>query len=267
VNGTRLYYEDAGVGKPLVLIHGNTLDTRMWDDQFASFAQHYRVVRYDMRGYGQSAMPTADPYSPAQDLKCLLAHLGIPRAHILGLSRGGAVALDFALAYPEATDTLMLADTGLWKFDWGEFGEFASGVRSVALASGVETARQCWLGGAIFAAAMEQSEVAARLKEMVRDYSGWHWLNSEALALSDTSLMQQLKNLVAPVLVLVGERDLQDFQRIAEMLVSAVPGAHKTVLPAVGHLSNMEGPVRFNEAVLRFLAISRPSAPTCRTDH
>jgi 3-oxoadipate enol-lactonase len=62
VNGTRFYYEIAGSGHPLVLIHGNTLDTRMWDDQFEVFVQQYRVLRYDVRGFGKSAVPTTEPY-------------------------------------------------------------------------------------------------------------------------------------------------------------------------------------------------------------
>ena len=72
VNGTRLYYEIAGSGHPLVLIHGSTLDTRMWDDQFEPFVQHYTVVRYDVRGFGQSALPTGEPHARPDDLKTLL---------------------------------------------------------------------------------------------------------------------------------------------------------------------------------------------------
>ena len=117
VNGTHLYYELAGSGDPLVLIHGNTLDTRMWDDQFEPLARRYQVIRYDMRGYGKSALPTADSYAPADDLMALLRHLGFGSAHVLGQSRGGAAAIDFALTYPEATDTLTVVDTVLRGFN------------------------------------------------------------------------------------------------------------------------------------------------------
>jgi len=113
VNGTRLYYEMAGSGPALVLIHGHTLDTRMWDDQFEPFARDYRVIRYDQRGYGKSAPPTAESYSPADDLMALLRYLGLSSAHILGQSRGGAGAIDFALTYPEATTTLIAVDAVL----------------------------------------------------------------------------------------------------------------------------------------------------------
>lgn len=254
VNGTRLYYELAGVGNPLVLIHGNTLDTRMWDDQVAAFACHYRVIRYDMRGYGRSALPSAAPYAPADDLKALLSHLGLSHVHILGLSRGGAVAIDFALTYPESTDTLILADTGLWKFEWQEFGEFSSSVRSAAVTSGIEVARALWLAAPLFAPAMENPRLAARLKEMLAAYSGWHWLNNETLDLPESIQFERIHTILAATLIMVGERDIQDFHAIADALVQSVPNAVKVLLPGVGHLSNMEDPLHFNETVLHFLA-------------
>jgi pimeloyl-ACP methyl ester carboxylesterase len=255
VNGTRLYYETAGSGNPLVLIHGNTLDSRMWDDQFDEFASHYKVVRYDMRGYGQSDLPSGTPYAPAEDLRALLSHLDISHAHILGLSRGGAVAIDFALTYPEATDSLILADTGFWKFSWIEFGEFSSQVREAAVTYGIEVARERWLEGALFAPAMECPKLAARLNQMVAAYSGWHWVNDEALVFLDPPPIQQLDTIAVPTLVLVGERDIQDFNAIADVVQQRIPNAVKLVLPGVGHVSNMEDPAHFNAVVLDFLAL------------
>jgi len=104
VNGTSLFYEVAGTGNTLVLIHGFGVDSRMWDDQFETLAQYYRVLRYDARGFGRSALPTSSGYTHQTDLKALLEHLEIASANILGLSMGGGVAINFALAYPEMTD-------------------------------------------------------------------------------------------------------------------------------------------------------------------
>ena len=92
VNGTRLYYEIAGSGEPLVLLHGLGADTRVWDYNFEELTRHYRAIRYDMRGYGQSAAP-AQPYTHEDDLKALLDYLGISRAHIMGQSYGGMQGL------------------------------------------------------------------------------------------------------------------------------------------------------------------------------
>src|SRR6266851_3278425 len=106
LNGTRLYYEVAGEGHPLVLIHGGLVDRRLWDDQFDVFAQHYRVIRYDIRGFGNSDVP-AGPYSNYEDLYGLLKFLGVEKAYIMGLSMGGGIDIDFTLAHPEMVAALI----------------------------------------------------------------------------------------------------------------------------------------------------------------
>lgn len=253
-NGTRLYYETAGSGKPLVLIHGNTLDTRMWDEQWDVFAARYRVIRYDMRGFGRSSMPAEADYSPAEDLKALLDYLDIDQAHVLGLSRGGAVALDYALMYPEKTLSLIFADAGLWDFPWTHYPASVKAVREAGRTSGIEAARAVWLDHPLFAPALEKPSVAGRLRAMITDYSGWHWQNDESLRLLDPPPIERLPTLKIPALVIVGERDLPDFRAIAVLLGEYVPGAEQIVLPGVGHLSNMEAPAVFNAAVLDFLS-------------
>src|SRR5688572_28623774 len=99
INGARIHYEVAGDGPPLVFLHAYTLDCRMWDDQFEHFTDRYRVVRYDTRGFGRSDVPTEAPYSNHEDLRLLLDHLDIDRAHVCGLSSGGGIAIDFTLAH------------------------------------------------------------------------------------------------------------------------------------------------------------------------
>lgn len=254
VNGTRLHYEVAGAGKPLVLIHGNTLDLRMWDDQFEVFAARYQVIRYDMRGYGQSALPTTEPYAPADDLMALLQHLGLTHAHIVGLSRGGVVAIDFALSFPVATASLIVVDSGVRGYPWEAFGAFSEQVRSMAMTSCVGAARKYWLQGALFAPALEQPQVAYRLKEMVTEYSGWHWTNNETLRIQDPLPVDRLDSIEMPTLVIVGERDIPDFQAAADIICQRIPDAEKVVIHGVGHMSNMEAPAQFNEIVFNFLA-------------
>src|SRR5438876_5964570 len=109
VNGGSLYYEVTGAGTPVVLIPGFTLDTRMWDSQVEAFARRHQIIRYDLRGAGKSPPPTG-PYSQYEDLAALLGHLGVGKAHIVGLSLGGAIAIDFALAMPEAVLSLIPVD-------------------------------------------------------------------------------------------------------------------------------------------------------------
>ena len=253
VNGTRLYYEIAGSGHPLVLIHGNTLDTRMWDDQFDVFAQHYQVLRYDARGFGKSAAPTTEPYTHPDDLKSLMTHLGIDHAHIIGLSMGGAIAVNFALTYPASTATLTAVDAGLSGYQWQE--ELASvTVKAIAKRDGIEAAKTFWLNSDLFAPAAEHSAVASRLKQIVDNYPGWHFINADPASAPETPAIDRLHTLTLPTLVILGERDIPDFHHIADILEVRIPGAKKVVMPGVGHMSNMEDPERFNEIVLEFLA-------------
>jgi len=112
VNETKLYYEVMGEGHPLVLIHGGGVDRRMWDDQFQMFAEHYKVIRYDLRGSGNSEAPRKR-WSHVQDLRSLLRFLHVDKVYVLGLSRGGQVAADFIFEHPEMVDALVLASSNL----------------------------------------------------------------------------------------------------------------------------------------------------------
>lgn len=255
VNGTRLYDEIAGSGMPLVLIHGFSVDTRMWDDQFIPLAERYRVVRYDLRGFGKSALPGDRPYAHADDLAALLAHLGIPRAAIVGLSMGGEVAIDFALAYPEMTRALVAVDAVVGGHRWSDAWSAQAGlVRHTARSAGIDAAKARWLDMPIFTPAREQPAVGARLARMVADYSGWHWVNRDPHRKSEPSAVDRLGEITAPTLVILGERDMPDFHAIADTIAERIPGARRVIIPGAGHMANMEAPERFNEAVLGFLA-------------
>jgi pimeloyl-ACP methyl ester carboxylesterase len=255
VNGTRLHYETDGSGPPLVLIHGHGLDARMWDDQFARFAAGYRVVRYDLRGFGKSAPVGDGQYRHADDLAALLDDLKIPRAAILGLSLGGSVAIDFALTYPAMTRALITVDAALGGHPWSEeWSARWKAIMHTARAVSVQAANERWLDHPLFAPASEQPAVAARLRQMIGDYSGWHWSNRDPQRGLDPPAAERLREVTAPTLVVLGERDLPDFHAIADRIARDVPDARKIILPGVGHMANMEAPERFNGAVLDFLA-------------
>src|SRR5215471_1426812 len=115
VNGTRLYYEVAGEGHPLVLNHGGLVDNHLWDDQFEEFAKHFKVIRYDIRGFGDSGFIKSglEPYSMEGDLFSLLQFLDIQKTYMLGLSMGGSLSVDFTLQYPEMVDALITVGAGL----------------------------------------------------------------------------------------------------------------------------------------------------------
>jgi 3-oxoadipate enol-lactonase len=254
VNGTRLYYELAGDGPPVVLIHGFTLDSRMWDDQFLPLAEHLRVLRYDARGFGRSDLPTGDPFSPHDDLRALLDHLDLGPAAIIGLSMGGGIAADFAIAHPDQTRALVLIDAALGGHRFTpEWGEAVRPIWAGAREEGLAVAKERWLAHGLFAPAHEQPAVRDWLRTMVSDYSGWHWLNRDPARGVEPPALEQPDRITAPTLALVGERDLPDFHAITRLLKEALPQTSVVVIPGAGHMSNMEAPAEVNRAILGFL--------------
>jgi pimeloyl-ACP methyl ester carboxylesterase len=244
----------AGQGQPVVLIHGFSLDTRMWDDQFDAFAQHYQVIRYDARGFGQSAVPT-ESYSHVTDLRALLTYLDLRQAHIIGLSMGGGIAVNFALEYPELTRTIIPVDAPIGGHTWSrELDESMTPIGDRGRAGDVAGAKQLWLTHPLFAPANEQPTVSACLAQIVSEYSGWHWLNQDPSQSLNPPANQRLHEIHAPTLVVLGERDLPDVHVMADTMQQRIPNARKVVLPRVGHMANMEAPQAFNAVVLDFLS-------------
>lgn len=255
--GARLRYEVAGSGPPLVLIHGLGLDRRMWDDQFLPLAHWFHVVRYDVRGFGHSTLPsTTEPYNHADDLKGLLGRLGLASTALAlaGLSFGGRIAIHFTLTHPELVRRLILVDTGLngyqfspeWQAQWTQ-------IQAEGATRGPQAANALWLRHPLFAPAREQPAVARRLAQMIGDYSGWHWVHPDPVRWTDPPDSYRLEQIHVPTLIVMGERDLPDFQAIAALLQQRIPRARTARLAQVGHMANMEAPTPFTRLVETFL--------------
>lgn len=251
-DGGWLRYETAGEGDPIVFIHGFGLDLQMWDPQWPAFAQRHRVIRYDLRGYGSSSLP-AGPYSHADDLLALIDFLGAAPAHLVGLSLGGRVALRVAAQAPEQVRSLTLADSAMdghiWSADWlRRWRKMTDAAKSGDLAA----AKKLWREHILFGPANEQRPVAEALRTMIERYSGWHLQHADPGS-APAWQAETLARLGLPTLVLVGERDLPDFQSIARRLSRQMPAAELQTILGAGHMSNMEAPQVFNEHVLEFL--------------
>ena len=254
VNGTRLFYELTGAGPMLALIHGFSLDMRMWGDQCAALGQRHRVLRYDARGFGRSAVPGTERYSHAEDLQALLRYLEIEHTALIGFSLGGGIAINFALTYSAAVDALIVAGSLLpgWRLS-AELGASFGAIWSAGRALGVAAARTQWLQHELFVPIRARPELDARFTEMVSDYSGWEWMNKDPQRDPEPPPVQRLGEIRARMLAIVGERDLPDFHAIASLIQRDVPGARRVVLPGVGHVVNMEAPEQFNALALEFL--------------
>lgn len=257
VNGVDLAFEETGDGPPLVLLHAGIADRRMWDDVLPTLSPRHRVVRLDLRGFGETPLPDG-PFVYAADVRALLESLGIARADVVGVSMGGHVALDLALAHPETVDRLVLVGSGIdgWEHGEGlvaaweeEEAAFERGDLDEAAWVNVRT----WLDGHARGPDEVDSALRRKVFEMQRlaiahenPHATGGWLTP--------SRRERLRDVGAPTLVLVGELDQSDFVQIARFLADEIPDTRFEVLPGVAHLPPLEDPERFASTVLEFLA-------------
>lgn len=259
----QLYYEETGQGAPLVLLHGHSFDRRLWNPQLAELARHYRVIRYDMRGYGRSSLPVeGQEFLHADDLYRLLQALHIAKAHLVGLSLGGFVAVDFMALHPDATRSVVSCSGSIYPWPGPEQpiteAEIARRRTEIAQlqAAGQEAYKEKWLASLLQASGPQQARSAPLLRQMVHDWSMWQPLHVEPRVLLGTSLVPRLRAhpVQVPLLLLAGERESAARRHDNEVLQALVPGAQTAVLPHAGHVANLDNPAAFTQAVLQFLA-------------
>jgi 3-oxoadipate enol-lactonase len=254
VNGTRLFYEEAGKGRNLVLVHGGLVDSRLWDDQFAAFAKHYRVIRYDLRGFGRSGYPTAS-FSHVEDLYALLKFLKVERCSLVGLSLGSMIAADFTLEHPEMVERLVLTAPGL-RGPQAQRNERARAVYKLAETEGRDKAIDAWMENDFFATGKQNdSRYEERMRAMLRDnYKTWGPTPTQFVwNWPKQPTAERLQEIKAPTLIIVGDKDAPSILANAEVYQSRIPGARKAVITNVSHHLVMEKPKEYNRLVLGFL--------------
>ena len=258
-NGIATFYEATGRGPPVVLIHGHSLNLRLWDAQVAPLVDGgYRVIRYDVRGHGRSEAPatgyTWENYS--LDLRDLLDGLGIDApVHLVGLSMGGGIALQFAVDHPQRVASLVLVDSTVPGFTYSpEFSATIEELTQVARSEGPRAAlERVWLSHPIFDGIRRFPDRFEFLKGIVLAYPARDYLDETEYPQPQWQVIDRLAEIRAPTLVLVGEDDLPDFRLIADILAANISTARQEVIADAGHLLNLEQPQAFNEALLHFL--------------
>lgn len=244
-----LSYERAGSGDfpPVVLLHGGLIDSRVWDAQFAWFAERAMVVRLDLPGNGRSGAPDG-PYSGFQILAAFLSALDIEEANLVGLSGGARIAIDFTISYPERTEKLVAVAPGLSGYGrWSLPKELVRRFRAALEAGDRDAAAATWLD--IWAPVTKNE-----LLGLGRD-------NAESLFVQarleeiEPPAIGRLGELRAPTLLIIGDRDVQDIHTIVDLIADDAPLAHKTVFHGADHFPNVYDPAAFNAAVASFLGI------------
>lgn len=251
INGGKLHYEVAGSGRAVVLIHGGQMDLRMWDEQFALFSKSYRVIRYDVRGYGKSPAST-NVYASEDDLAALLKYLKTSKATIVGLSLGGRIAVDFALAHPELVDAIVPVAPGLSGFHFADDPSLWDLLRA-AQAGDFAKAADVWLKTGYMAPAMENPAIASRLRQLATENAHIDLDNPLLETVLNPPAIERLPQIKVPTLIVVGNRDVADIHEICGLLRARIPGAKEIVIEGSGHIVNMEKPADFSRAVLDFL--------------
>lgn len=259
VTGGTIHYEESGNGPPVILLHGGQLDRRMWDGLVSELVKSYRVIRYDIRGFGQSTDPVV-PYADYDDLFTLFSSLHIARASLVGLSLGGRIALDFALLHPDRVEGLILVGPGLRGFksrDDASMNAMEWETVEAARDSGFAYATELWLKNPYMSPAMEQPQLREKIRRLALD-NARNWLVNPLVERPlKPGAIERLHDVSVPTLVIVGDRDIPRMQGIADTLSRSIPRAEKRIIHGAGHIVNMEQPVEFNRAVVEFLGRTR----------
>jgi 3-oxoadipate enol-lactonase len=252
----RLYYEVDGSGHPLTLIHAGVAHLRMWDEQVAVWRDRWRVIRYDTRGFGRTLTDDV-PYSNRDDLRRLLEHLGVERTHLLGLSRGAQIALDFTLEQPDLVSALVWVAGGVSGHDGPDDGVDWDAVEKLyeekRIEELVERETQIWTDGLGQPPDRVDPELRRRMVE-------WNTQNYRAAQAADQSqpllppAIGRLDEVRVPVMAVWGDLDVASTLDAGEVLVSRVSSARRHVFRGVAHMVNLERPAEFNALVGDFLA-------------
>ncbi len=260
-----LYYEIAGTGRTILLIHAGVANCSMWENQFNLFSQSYRVIRYDTRGFGKSHTESTE-FSNRQDILDLFNHLGVDKAIVIGISRGGQIAIDFTLEHPEYVSALIPIAAGVSGFDYhpddsdkarGEYELFTHmdelwDKKSFDELADLEV--HAWADG--------PSQPVGRAPSQIRDYI--HKIVLANYTRQDGTptptpltppAASRLAQIQVPTLVLVGDFDTLGTLAMADKLEKDIPGARKVIFPGTAHMLPMEQSQKFNDVVLNFLNI------------
>ncbi|GAA1990177.1 alpha/beta hydrolase [Amycolatopsis minnesotensis] len=258
IDGGKLFYEVRGSGSPVVLVHGGSLDASMWDAQVALLEGAHTVIRYDLRGHGKSSSPTA-PFSHHEDLRQLLDALDVPSAEVVGLSLGGQIAIDFAIAYPGRVAKLLLAAPGISgkpfrdPFILGNLAELAAAKEAGEHERAVEHILRMWVDGPH----RTSKEVDPAIRAFCRELNFASVTRPEGAGHSFATgfgAAGRIAELRAETLLLVGDLDCADMLGTADLIAREAPRVRKHTLPGAGHMINLEAPAEFARLLRRFLA-------------
>ena len=258
INGTKLYVEKTGQGDVILLIHAGVADRRMWDEQFDTFSKTHSVIRFDLRGFGDSRM-SAGTFAHHQDVAGILSNFGVEKVVVIGASFGGYIAIDFALSYPELVEKLILVAPALGghEFKSAEMLDFFEKEDGLLEDGGLDAATELnlkmWVDGPHRDAGEVDPKVREQVREMQRKIFAQPDVDDvEELAIVPTAI-SRLHKIEPPTLIISGELDVGEFQEISQLLGKKISNAKEITMTGVAHLPSMEKAEAFNRIVLDFV--------------
>jgi 3-oxoadipate enol-lactonase len=269
VPGAQIYYEDSGdASKPaLLFIHAGIADCRMWAPQVEHFTPDYRVVRYDTRCYGKTNSEDVE-FSNRADAIAVLDHLGIDKAVLIGCSRGGQIAIDTALEYPERVLALVPVCAGLSGYDFqpsdsakdlttGELFEqmeLAESTKDFDRLIGLEV--RLWADGGDQPEGRAPAHVREKMREMIANAYQRAQPEGRPIPLQPPAA-NRLHEINLPTLIIAGALDTSAVLQIADYMAQHIAGAEKHIFEGTAHVPSMEFPDQFNAALRAFLKAHR----------
>jgi 3-oxoadipate enol-lactonase len=255
INGARINYETAGSGDAVIFIHGMSLDSRIWEKQWKVFSASFRVIRYDVRGFGQSSRVNAT-HNPGEDLKALMDFLKIEKATLVGHSMGGNIALNFSIKYPERVKKIISVDAIIDGFTnrTPELNQIFKEVIDTTREKGWQEAKKIWLRSPLFKLYLADKSSRTLIEKIVSEYHGDHfsnrgWTPTYGEPYTATSLAQ----IKVPVLIITGEKDERTLLLVADLLHDKIATNKKIVFNGAGHFPNLDKPGEFNKACISFI--------------
>jgi 3-oxoadipate enol-lactonase len=256
VPGGEVVYDVTGSGPAVVFLHGAFMDRRSWNRQLEPFSRKFQVVRYDIRPFGESSRPEK-PYTVPDDLLRLLDHLKIDRAHLVGHSFGGAVALDFTLLYADRVASLILAAAAPGGYQLPPDEQKLQVPIFAAAKQGDDAVVKAWLEHPMWTVARSRPDVLKELDASTRRNLAPFKMTFPPYAPVTPPAVQRLDLVKAPTLVIYGDRDMPGIRQASELMAKQIPGAALHVVPGADHALPIGWADQFNAAVMGFIAAAR----------
>ncbi len=252
-----VHYEDEGSGEPLLLIHGHTMDGRIWTPVMPTLlGAGLRVLRPDLRGHGRSTRPDSGYHVShhAADMVAVLEDAGIDATTAVGYSIGGAIALEMAVTLADRIRGLVLVSPVMPDRPFEPtFMENLKEVARVTRGQGIESAMLGpWASSPLFAFSFSKPAIREAAMSIIREFPGAEYLATERDQVKRSwSVPDRLAEIEVPTTVIAGDSEMPGFRAFAEEAASGIPGARLEILDRCGHLLPLEEPDRLVNAILR----------------